>query len=455
MSLFKNVSTLLLLLLLAFGISACGDVSDDELSEPVVSEADSWPYPNVKGGDVQGEKNFAYLVNNHLVGKASPTPWAGFWWPYGGNGIAAGKYTGGLSPAGKYDAARGGRTHAQSWEVANHGSAVPKIQPWWGHCNGWSAAAALFEEPRSNVTVNGIEFNVADLKALLTEAAMEVSADFFGDRVDWGSDYSSPKLYDTVPDQYFLVLTNYMGRLKQSVLIDRYTTDQVWNQPVPGYQFEYPKPSDYLGADPQAPNVYRILMTSTIYWARDDVTPEVLTVPFNFEANEHFESRVLKMELWLDGPVVFGPDGKVQSSGNLIVTRQGDFFVGGAWKMGDGAYSDAWPDYMWVPYSVLKPTEYANPWLDMDWIRKHLLVPGGADDPSVNARPVEPAPSVRPSPSSSPSGSPNPWPFPTWTPTPRPTSFPTGGPTAGPTFDPIPLPTAGPTSGPRPTFGPA
>jgi hypothetical protein len=51
-------------------------------------------------------------------------PWVGYWWPYTSNGIASGRYAGGYSPAGKYDAARGGGTQAQLWEVLNHGARV-------------------------------------------------------------------------------------------------------------------------------------------------------------------------------------------------------------------------------------------------------------------------------------------------------------------------------------------
>jgi hypothetical protein len=118
------------------------------------------------------------------------------------------------------------------------------------------------------------------------------------------------------------------------------------------------------------------------------------------------------MELWLDGPVVFGADGKMTSSGNVIVTRQPGtpYFVSGAWRMGDGFYSsEGWPDYMWIPYSIQKPTDYANLDIDIDWIKAHILPPGGVDDTTVQPGTIDPAP--HPNPSGSPV--PFPWPFPT------------------------------------------
>lgn len=428
---------------------ACGAPSSPNLTDPSSNESPiANPYPRFHGNEVHGEKNFAVLINNYSEGKVEPMPWVGYWWPYTSNGIANGSYGGGLSPAGKYDAARGGATNAQGWEIGNHGARVRGVQGWWGHCNGWCAAAALFPEPIDSVFVNRVQFGIADIKALLTEAGMAASADFYGNRVDYGSDYDTPKYTDTVPDQYFLVLTNYIGKLHQAVLIDRYTGDQVWNQPLAGFRIEYPTPANYLGADPAAPNVYRIIVNSAIWWMNDEVPPGVITPPFNFEDNQFVSSRVLSMEVWLDAPVVFGPDGKIKSAGNVIVTRQGDYFAGGAWRMGDGAFAEAWPDYMWVPYSVVKvatPEEdpdsdedYANPYIDIDWLRKHILVPNGMDDPSVDPRPVEPAPI----PSASPSRPP----------IPSPSSAPLPVPAPGPSENPIiqPSPTNTPSMAPQP-----
>ncbi|NDD92297.1 hypothetical protein EBZ37_09455 [bacterium] len=387
--------------------------------------------------DLAGEKNFAVLMNRYQQGRPSRSPWVGYWWPYTANGIASGRYTGGASPAGKYDAARGGATQAQIWEILNHGARVRGVQGWWGHCNGWCVAAALYPEPIESQRVNGVRFEIADQKALLSEAAMEVSADFYGNRVDWSSDWNSPKYDDVIPAQYFLVLTNYMGKLRQTVLIDRYTGDQVWNQPLAGYRFQMPKPDDYLGADPAAPNVYRIRVTSTLWWMDDNVSPGAISPEFKFETNSMIRSRTLQMELWLDGPVVFDSSGALMSSGDVVVARDGDFLIGGRWFDGNMG-NQAHPDYMWVPYSILRPDprsdeKHANVYVDMDWVRRHILS-GGVDDTSVTPAPIR-VPPV-PIPTSSPSdgsGTPNP-------PGPTPPPLPTPSPTAIPV--PIPEPTA-------------
>jgi hypothetical protein len=415
----------------------------------------------LRSGEAAGERNFARLMSMHFQGTPARQPWAGFWWPYTSNGIA--KNISGLSPAGKYDAARGGLTAAQDWEAVNHGAGVPGVEGWWGHCNGWCVAAALFPEPRQAVRVNGVEFGVADIKALLSEAGMEASADYFGDRVDSFDRNAARKWDDPVPNQYFLVLMNYMGIHRRTVLIDRHTGPQVWNQPLAGYRFDPPKPTDYLGADPAAPNVYRIRVTSTLWWMEDNVPPGALSPVFNFQTNSMVKSRTLQMELWLDGPVEFDSSGKIIKSGDIVIARDGEFLVGGKWL--GGRTNQGHPDYMWVPYSILKPdpqaeVKHANVYVDIDWIRRHILS-GGVDDDSVNPAPVRTAPEASPVPLPSDDVDPGEEPsgLPTTRPTPQPTltsrpSIPTPTSRPTPTIVPTSVPTRPapePTSAPRPT----
>jgi hypothetical protein len=215
---------------------------------------------------------------------------------------------------------------------------------------------------------------------------MSAHADFYGERTNM-DDSDSPKYWDTVPNQFFLVLTNYMGKLKKGIIIDRYTGAQVFNVPLAGYRFDYPKPADYLGSSPEAPNVYRILLTSTLWWADNYVAPDTLTSTFKFESYDEsqFQSRSLKMELWLDGPVQFDQNGRIVSSGNVITARSSDDkVIGGSWRMGEGYNVDAWPDYMWIPYGIIKPSspdqDYVNPEVDVDWVIKYLLKGKGPDN---------------------------------------------------------------------------
>jgi hypothetical protein len=360
--------TILITAALIHLFAACGKPEDP-------SEADGTQ-------TVLSERNFAKIMRDHSQGKVTRLPWAGFYWPYVKDGIASTEFSANSgsrffprreSPTAKYDRAHSSHTSADTWEKNNHGRKVRGVEGWWGHCNGWSTAAALFPEPKKPVRVGGVEFGVGDIKALLSEASMESQADFFGTRVDSKSDYSTYKYQDVAPDQYLLVLANYIGKLGKPVLIDRHTGDEVWNQPLAGYRIEPVTRADYLGAAPEHPGVYRVTVTSTIWWLRDDVRPDFVTPPFEFKDGEGFQSRTLKMEVWLDGPVGFDFLGQMQSSGDVIVVHQDDQALGGDWRMGNGHVNDAWPDYMWVPNSVTPSTGYSNPELNLDWLQKNLL----------------------------------------------------------------------------------
>ena len=95
-----------------------------------------------------------------------------------------------------------------------------------------------------------------------------------------------------------------------------------------------------------------------------------------------------------------------------MILRKDRTLIGGEWRIGEGLIVDGWPDYMWVPYQLTPPTDpeqdYANPEIDLQWIKSHLLAPGGADDPEVTPTPVEPAP--MPMPSGFPTGFPSDFP---------------------------------------------
>ncbi len=357
----------LLWILISVMIASCGGSSPPNPNDQNGNgENGPPPYPGIApNGTIQGEANFAKLIRSFSQGKTQRTPWAGYWWPYSENGI--------LDAALRYDRVRGNRT-ASSWEVAQHGSELRGLQSWFGHCNGWAAAAVLYPEPTSPKSTQNTEFSVADQKALLSELAMEVRADFFGTRSDGAEDSSSASFKDTYPDVFFLVLTNYLGK-GLPMILDRYTGVQVWNQPLAGYRIDPIRPEDSLGTDPSAPNVHRIRVTTTIWWLRDDVDGGALTEPFEFKDGPSYESRVLRYEVWLDGPPVFDGSGQIQSSGKVIVARQGNVALGGAWLNSGLSSVNSHPDYLWVPYAVTPSTGYSNPGIEAAWIHAHIASP--------------------------------------------------------------------------------
>lgn len=154
------------------------------------------------------------LEEGSSEGSASVTPWSGDWYQsaegalaLGSNGVenfrwnaVAGKYepvdgiaVNDLSPLRKYDlfVARrfGSDPGAAAYEL--HGDKKSggdlafdhHVDPneaaayddegttygWWGHCNGWAEASIAEREPFAPIVAEGIRFDVADLKGLLSE----------------------------------------------------------------------------------------------------------------------------------------------------------------------------------------------------------------------------------------------------------------------------------------------
>lgn len=342
-------------------------------------------------------KNLAELQKFHSSAILSPQPWVGYWWPYVGSGIANGlRDPENLSPADKYDAAykrflrsQGKSTEnyqaAADWERAYHGPGLAHVASWWGHCNGWAASALMIPEPDGPKIIQGVRFDVRDQKALLAESWMEFSGDFLGNRVDSDTDFSSAAFWDVVPAQFHLLLADVVSRQNLGIILDRYTGQEIWNQPLVAYQIEKITKSDYLGAHPSYPSIFRVNVTAKIWWASDAVAPDEITPKFDFdrlgdEFNDYFfPGRVLRYELWLDGPVVFDENGEMTESGDILVmdAGEGDHYVGGVWKNGinPAALIHSHPDYMWRPFGLQRSTGYKNPRIDDGWVRQNI---GGA-----------------------------------------------------------------------------
>lgn len=354
-----------LVLTLASTVFGCGGESTQNSADSAAP-----PYPSVPsdaGGTMAANRNFAFLMKNYRQAVINPAPWAGYWWPYNSNGISR--------AAAKYDAARGRSAGAASWEISNHGQGLEDVAEWWGHCNGWTAAAILMAEPRSSKSASGETFTVSDRKALLSEVFMEVTGDFIGTRVDDPRDTSSDAFNDVWPAQFFLALTAVMGSQHRSIAVDRYTGAQVWNHPLVAYEIEPVRPTDYLGPDPQFSNLYRVSMATTIYWVNDDVEPGILTPAFDpgtANMSEAFGGRTLRYELWLDAPPEFDASGNLTKAGNVVLTSTSHGVIGGLWKNAAMPLVESHPDYMWMPSGVAPSSGFKNPRIEDNWVLSNI-----------------------------------------------------------------------------------
>ena len=142
-----------------------------------------------------------------------------------------------LSPMDKWsvveylrDTESGNPFRMSAWEYLN--SYAPGGESWWGHCNGWAAAAILTNEPREtrSVHVGGhhVRFTAADQKGLLSEAHYSIDSRFFGTRYDGEDDDVS----DLSPADFHRVVGFYLDQQGVPFVMDTTATEQVWNFPA-------------------------------------------------------------------------------------------------------------------------------------------------------------------------------------------------------------------------------
>jgi competence ComEA-like helix-hairpin-helix protein len=120
--------------------------------------------------------------------------------------------------------------YAPAWEILNQYN--PGGGSWWGHCNGWSAAAILSDEPRESIstTAGGVDivYTTADLKGLLTETHYSVNSSFYGARYYKDGDDIS----DLSPKAFHQLVQFYLRDQGVPMVFDTTANEEVWNFPA-------------------------------------------------------------------------------------------------------------------------------------------------------------------------------------------------------------------------------
>ena len=183
-------------------------------------------------------------------------PWSGWWWPTGNcSNLPMAAMDGPLDTFDKYIQKKTNiNPESVKWEKTKH---CDSCCGWCGHCHGWSAASILEPEPTTSVTADGITFNVAALKGLLTELHCTDSVDLWkGVRGKPGTGENDKLL----ANEFHQVLIDWVAN-GVPVVMDLTDSPSVWNYPVYDCQMTQSAP----GADG------KIHITCTIWYASDAV----------------------------------------------------------------------------------------------------------------------------------------------------------------------------------------
>ena len=191
-------------------------------------------------------------------------PYPDTYWPFTSEGVDA-HWSSGASPLEKYmsiaNAAQVG--DAKGWEHNNHGSGVPGVSGWWGHCPGWTGAAmanapiqhAAYAASDGNGGIAScnagdagcVKFEIGDLNALMAEVYVDGQSSFIGARCDTAPGSVTRDANGRITQEgcdgvnagsLLIVASTLMKQQQLPFAIDAqndFNTDQIWNQPAYRY----------------------------------------------------------------------------------------------------------------------------------------------------------------------------------------------------------------------------
>jgi len=275
---------------------------------------------------------------------AANRPWSGYWWPHRQGGMITGAalkrttpvpeyhddWVGFFSPLEKYSLAFGEDPRGDLWDWEDEHHWDPEAPSWYGHCNGWAAAAISEAEPISPVELNGIYFRVGDQKAMLTELHQADPA------IIYDPECAADPLISMTAVRFHTILVDYIKNRGQAIVVENDPGAEVWNFPCYKYHMVW--------QDEGSIRHY----TTTYYLLQDFVAPDSTTLSEN--------QITVTYDLYLN---------------------DGGSITGGAWT---GFSTTVHPDFIWEPTGQ----NSANPYLDaakVDQILGAALVTPVSDDP--------------------------------------------------------------------------
>ena len=174
-----------------------------------------------------------------------------------------------LSPAEKFDIVTGRYDYPTVMREKRR--AQPTAQKWFGLCHAVAAVTALYQEPQTQQVETEIgnrtrlvTFYASDIKALLALSVDQTSAhygSYLGMRCDTAnSNYA--ECWDTNPASFYIAMTNMVGALKKTIIMDIDRGPEVWNSVVQSYSSVLTRRAQISeNASPQTVREVRVDMT--------------------------------------------------------------------------------------------------------------------------------------------------------------------------------------------------
>ena len=361
-------------LLFSHCMSAC-IVRPTKVKAPNIAEAQEQAEVYYDLWDSDFETVLSKLPN---TGEAEKKPYSGYWYPEKSGGTAAGFD----SAIRKYDRAfSGGGTPAVNWEMRYHND---RVRNWVGHCNGFASASQLLLEPQTSVVRNSVTFLPTDIKTLLAEIHQHANVKFLGGRrcydvkisdasvvgggvycpqgfrpytVYYASGVEHLRCIANKPNRlasevlsdcedvnagtFHLAVSNWIGKKRHTIIMDKESYDQVWNYPT--YAYHLAGESRYISKE-EALAMTRVHSSTGQY-------------PFNRMATKFYyvKMHLFYADVYEDGERLNEfVQGKETYTYILELNDKGSI-IGGEWT---AQSYDTHPDFLWVALEPKQtPTE--------------------------------------------------------------------------------------------------
>ena len=306
-----------------------------------------------------------------------------------------------LGPAAKYQSEYKGNKRSRDG-IDSDGDGEPDdcdnesndgVEFWWGLCHAWAPAAMNEPEPTYPVTMNGVTFKPADIKALLMVVYDKSNSIIVGGRCntkdverDETGRITDPSCRDTNAGAFHVAITNFLGRYNMSIAEDRTYNYEVWNQPIHDFAITYQEEIDEATA-------IRLTKgdggTDERYAFNDDAKRWAeVKVTMHYVTESQAEARPLVPELSR-----FLREDKY----HYVLEMDGDGnVIGGEWIQGIKRRDDGLgerfsnqPDFLWASTGPSTYGYNTNSYVDYQSVKKLLdrsLTPpdeGGGDDDVV------------------------------------------------------------------------
>lgn len=242
------------------------------------------------------------------------------------------------------------------------------VETWWGLCHAWAPAAINEPEPIHPVTINGVTFYSADIKALIQTVYDRSNSRILGGRCntkeperDERGRIKDPACRDTNAGSFHLIMSNFLGIHNMALLEDRTYNYEVWNQPVVGFEvtqmteIDVAKANELLGVEgdtyiynDDAKRFAEVFATVKYITESEAEAEALMPVISRYTRSDNYK-YILEMD----------------ADGNII---------GGEWLQGRAQHS-TWgvseqPDFLWFSTGPAAGAYGSNPYVSYDKVKE-------------------------------------------------------------------------------------